>query len=550
MDDTSAMNSIMDRLDRELHSKRFVGVMLDRAQEDRHRQMALQDEARKRAEYLSDVDSSRKFSVDQTQEARADKWAEETALNNRKERLDKEARRRTLQAVSNYPKDAAEWTNDDEHKARGKAEDDFVDLLQKIEKRDQDFEKALKATPEITQTQVVQKVLNDPASFGILKEDTRQALLTGKVTLAEVRPKISKGDWGKLYNLYTEHNQKLMEQAQTVANKEAYMAVNKQKSRYDIDNSVFQSLLHSLGTSEPGIIASAYKRFGATPPPTAATTAKAVGPQDPSAAYDPKGKPVNPAGIGAPPAEASPEQAVDAEGYPVTRQRSWWEPGSGSSVPVYKVPDSNDWRNPARTPEELAMRNLAAPQLGSALPMASQDTSAPPILPPGIAPGGFGAAVYRSVGIRVPSWAPSWMQPSLPGQPATAPSGGMPPPPLGTAPGAASPPPAQGVSQPQLANAIAVTKSLFGTLDQNYLLKVKKWYAQKSGMQPEVAEREIQATIEKAVRGDPDAANKIRSVMSQARSEIPGGDIDSSSPMQRGTMPTPEQVPTYNGPIY
>jgi hypothetical protein len=519
---------------------------LELAKGDYYRRQALEDEARRRSEHLSDLGAQReflaaqekaredaadrrdrehyKFLKDQAEEARAEHDAEVEANQNRAENLKKKDERRRLYEATGYDGDPDTGTKDDDKKAVQQGTDRLKKLIQLQGKAIKDAEDLLTTKSPDIKKRVIAQVLDDPASIGVLNAKQRAALINGQGNLEDLQKSLSSKDWSRFTALYSTHLADTLATQKDETAKEVSMRLREHQSKFDALNNAITIAQRTLPT---GAVLNAYSDQALAP--DAASTQKKVGPADPNAGYVPtapgKVAPVVPAvtqPASQPSVQSAPGSATDGTpnpfaGYGVVPRAAGAVYAAGKDIVNPLASGASDIYDIASNmgPRE-AYNNAAVPAWNYLF--GGNNNPATPL---------------RYPALPLPNREPALPLPVNRPNPSEAQANGSPQ-----------------LNQVQLSAGIKAAGSLFGTTDLGYLSKVKAWYIQNSGMPPEQAAQDVDRTIHAAVGGDPQAIRKIQNVMSQARmhvpQDLPGG---FGMPLDRPQGPVQlKPEPVYQGP--
>lgn len=509
-------------LDRAFAPLIFAGQeKLDRAKEDYHRRLALEDEARRRSEYMSDVGAQREFLKQQRQTDREEKDAEVQARYNREDKLKQRESWLPIKEASEYPKPVTEWTEEDATKAKAILKRKMVTHISAIKTAEKELDQLVRSSSEVSDKKVIASILADPTSIDLFTPGQREALQSGK-SFEDIKKSMGTlfgaGKWPKFVQTFEQRKKDLIEQQKGQVSQEAAMKMKDLMDRSEGSRTALGFLIKA----SPGVAADAYAEVGQKPP----EAVKPSFPADRNSAYKPVGPgQVVPVSSGTTPAGA-------ALGPPAPSQSASGGQPSTDDSGLMKAP----WQDYGIVPQ-LAGAGVSGLYNG--------------LWADGFKP--FAGAAYnhvlkpagRAVFTGNPVYGPEDTNPTrqpplpLPGR-STAPPTDQPP----------APPQPDQLNQAQLSAGFKAAGTLFGTTDVRYLAKLKAWYIQNSGMPPAQAEQDVNSTIEAAVRGNPEAIRKIQSVVSKARmyipQDLPGG---SGVPLDRPQTPfQPQATPVYQGP--
>lgn len=276
MADTSF--NYQNMLDRALAPLAIAGAnKIDRAKEEYHRRLALEDEARRRSEYVSDLAGQReflakqeqtresaadkrdaahyKFLREQAQEAISERDAEREADQNRAENLKKKEERRRLYDATGYDGDPDNGTLDDEKKAKALGSQKLRKLIDLQTNAYKEAEALLTPKNPDYKKQVISNVLNDPNSIGILNAKQRAALANGSIGLEDLQKALGSKDWNRFTALYSTHlADTLAAQKTETANKVAAL-LREHSQRTDAINNAIGITQRALPT---GAVLNAY----------------------------------------------------------------------------------------------------------------------------------------------------------------------------------------------------------------------------------------------------------------------------------------------------
>jgi len=241
---------------------------------ERARQEQLQDEARRRAQFLQDRESERTFQRDTTEDARLE--AERATIKAQNIKVD-EARSALYGATGYDDVDPREGNLEHDKKAIKRGTEKLSRLIQMESDAAAEVEKGLSVDDKDVGKRVMSRLLDDPDLIGVLKEGQIAGIRNGTISFAEVLKSLGKKDRGAVAGRYNQILTEEAERSQNEAVRKAAIRMREQQSRY---NNLSNAIFLMQRALPPGAMADAFKD---TPKPI--TTAKDRSLTDPIEAF-------------------------------------------------------------------------------------------------------------------------------------------------------------------------------------------------------------------------------------------------------------------------
>ena len=242
---------------------------------DRERQMRLQDEARRRAELMSDREKQRSYDKEVRTENREfeKEMVEDERLERAVQRVEErnlkvdDARSALYQATGFDDVDPRSGTLSDDKKAIKLGSKKLKALLQQDAQEAEEIEKLLSADDKTIGARVLSRLAGDPEVVSNLSEKQLAGLQNGTLSLMDVMKALPEKKRSILAGRY---NEILADTAEQSQNQSLQKAAARMRQRQSRQNSLQSAIYLMQRALPPGAVADAFEEV---PPPTTAQRA-------------------------------------------------------------------------------------------------------------------------------------------------------------------------------------------------------------------------------------------------------------------------------------